>query len=68
MESKLKGNGFEYTYKEDGSWIYKAIPFKKKKPVEKPQIKVVELIEKNYQEFFDKRVAAIVRDITKYLG
>lgn len=68
MESKLLGNGFEYTYKEDGSWFYKAIPLKKKGAVEKPQIKVVEKIEINYQEFFDKRLGAIVKDITKYLG
>lgn len=64
---KIKSNAFEYTFLENGDWLFKAIPLKKKKFVEKPQIKVVEEIEKNYLETFEKRMVGITKDITKYL-
>lgn len=67
MEIKLGSNGIEYTFLEDGSWFFKAVPFVKKQ-AETPQIKMVEEIEKNYQEFFNKRLVSIVKDITKYLA
>lgn len=63
---KFGGNGFEYTFLEDGSYLYKAVPFKKK-VVETPQIRAVLEIERNYLGVFNKRVGGIVRDIEKYL-
>lgn len=63
----IGGNGFEYTFNEDGTWFYKAVPFKIK-VAETPQIKGVIAIEKNYQELFDKKLVQIVKDIARYLG
>lgn len=70
MGNKLSGNGFEYTFQEDGSWLYKAIPLNplKVKPVEKPQIKAVVEIERNYLGAFEKRMRDLSTDITKYLS
>jgi len=64
---KIKSNIFEYTFLDNGDWLYKAVPLKKLKPIEKPQINVVNEIEKHYLEYFEKRVVGISRDIAKYL-
>lgn len=66
MEVKLGGNGIEYTYLEDGSYFWKAVPVKRK-VVEEPQIRAVVEIERNYSEAFDKRLRSLVRDIARYL-
>lgn len=63
---KIKTNAFEYTFLENGDWLYKATPLKKKVS-EIPQIKVVIEIEKVYQEAFNKRMVGITKDIAKYL-
>ena len=71
METTLHGNGFDYTFNEDGTWIYKAVPFKKvekKKESDKPQIKAIYKIEENYLEHFNKTCNLIAKDISKYLG
>lgn len=66
MEIKLGGNGIEYTFLEDGTYFYKAIPFKKKS-VETPTFRIVIEIERNYLGAFEKRLRFAVRDIEKYL-
>jgi hypothetical protein len=66
---KINLNGFEFTFKDDGSWIYKAIPFSKvQKPIEKPQLRVVEDIEAKYKKLFDTMLFNTVREVTKYLA
>jgi hypothetical protein len=66
---KILLNGWEYTL-VDGEWLYKAVPFSPKKKVvsEKPQIKLVESLEHDYKHEFDKMLAGIVKDVTKYLS
>lgn len=68
--NKINLNGFEFTFTEDNEWIYKAIPFspeKKRVGKELPQIRVVEDIEENYKQAFDRMLASAVKDIAKYL-
>lgn len=66
-----KENGFEYTFTENGEWLYKAIaptPLAKKKiAVEKPAFKVSESIEKRYHQRYDKALIDAVKDVTRYL-
>lgn len=60
-------NGFTAIQDEDGKWLYKATgptPLKKK-VIEKPSLKVIEEIEKNYLDYFEKMLVATVKEITK---
>ncbi len=66
MEIKL--NNFIFTQSEKGDWLYKAVPFKPKvNDKERPQFTVVEDIENNYKEEFDRLLAHAVKDIARYL-
>jgi len=60
-------NGFQFTFQEDGEWIWKAFIPRRQNAKEKPHFKVSEEIEKHYQQDFDKALAQAVKDITKYL-
>ncbi len=70
MKITDRKNGFEFTFVEETrDWLFKALPFiKKEKSVEKPQIEVVNEIEKRYEEEFEKRMKGVVKDISKYLA
>lgn len=60
-------NGFQFTYQDNGEWIWKAVPFKRKVIAEKPHLKAVEDIELAYKRLFDRMLANIVKDSTRYL-
>jgi hypothetical protein len=64
LEIKLP-NGFIFTQVE-GEWIYKAegVPFKKN-VVERPAYKVIEEIEQNYLNYFEKMLKAAVGEINQ---
>lgn len=66
-----KENGFEYTFKDDGSWIWKAIKptslASKKTSIEKPFFKVSLDIEKKYHQRYDRSLFNAVKDIARYL-
>jgi len=57
---------FSFTFTEEGEWIYKAVqvPFKKKVQ-EKPALKVIEEIEEEYLDYFEKMLVASVKEIVK---
>lgn len=65
-------NGFEYSQKDDGSWIWKAIKptplVKKKASKETPAFKVSLDIEKNYHQRFDRALMDGVKQIARYLN
>ena len=67
--SQINLNGFEFTFTEQSEWIYKAVPFAKKKGIsrEKPFIKLVDKLEENYKKEFDKMLASAVKNMTTYL-
>ncbi len=65
---KIKLNGFEFTFQDDGSWIYKALPFKKERLPEKPHLKVVEEVETKYKNFFDVMLRETAKEIKQYLN
>lgn len=66
--NKIVGNGFEFTFREEEKdWLWKAISFAPKS-VEEPQIKVVNDIEKHYQEFWGLQMKRIAKDVSKYLN
>lgn len=65
MEIRL--NGFKAIQDERGEWLYKATsptPLKKK-VIEKPSLKVIEEIEEEYLDYFEKMLVATVKEITK---
>jgi hypothetical protein len=59
-------SNWEYTFLDNGDWIYKAIT---KKPVikEKPAFRVCNEIENGYNNLFQKHLVESVKSITKYL-
>jgi hypothetical protein len=67
-----KENGFEYTFQDDGSWIWKALKptplVQKKSTKEKPFFKVSIDIEKKYHQRYDKALLDGVKDIVRYLN
>ena len=62
----LKDDVWEYTFLDDGSWIYKAVT-KKPNFKEKPVFKISESIEDRYQDNFNKHIIEAIKNITKYL-
>lgn len=64
-------NGFEYTFQENGDWIWKAIKptplAQKKSSKEKPFFNVSVDIEKVYHQRFDRALLDGVKDVTRYL-
>ncbi len=62
----IKLKGFEYTY-VNKEWIWKSVPFTSIKAQEKPQIRAVVEIEKEYHKFFEGQLEDIGKDISRYL-
>lgn len=61
-------NGFTAIFNNEREWIYKANPIIPKKHLsEDPQYKVINDIEKQYQNDFEKCLVAVVKDVARYL-
>jgi hypothetical protein len=65
----LQGNGWKFTYDENGEYIAKAIPWKTK-PIhaEQPPYQVCTELERHYEKRLQKHLASALKDIVRYLN